>query len=159
MHPSRHCARVCRWRASRSRARSPQMHQPCRPRKAVALPFAWHKSSSGAFVSRLSLIYGFCSSSRDFTLSFLRTPPHDDALALWLTFGSADTWYRNLHPTGFMPCTAHTFSLRGRPSTPRTGNRQAGLAGGPLEAMVGPHWLRPPGYVAHLPWQWLPCPP
>jgi hypothetical protein len=60
------------------------------------------------------LISGFCSSSRDFTLSFLRTPPHDDALALWLTFGSADTWYRDLHPTGFMPCTAHTFDITGK---------------------------------------------
>ena len=35
------------------------------------------------------------------------TPPRDDALALWLTFGSADTWYRDLHPAGFVPCTAH----------------------------------------------------
>ena len=35
------------------------------------------------------LISGFCSSPRDFALVFLRTPPRNDALALWLTFGSA----------------------------------------------------------------------
>ena len=22
-------------------------------------------------------------------------------------------WYRDLHPTGFVPCTAHTFDMRG----------------------------------------------
>jgi len=57
-------------------------------------------------VSRL--ISGFCSSPRDFALDFLQTPPRDDALALWLTFGSAKTWYRDFHPTSFVPCTAHT---------------------------------------------------
>ncbi len=44
-----------------------------------------------------------------------RTPPHGDALALWLTFGSANTWCQDFHPTGFVPCTAHTFKLRGSP--------------------------------------------
>ena len=61
----------------------------------------------------LRLISGFCSSSRDFTLGFLRTPPRGDALALWLTFGSANTWCQDFHPTGFMPCTAHTFEFSG----------------------------------------------
>ena len=48
-----------------------------------------------------------------FALDFLPTPPHDDAVVLWLTFGSADTWYRDSHPAGFVPCTAHTFELSG----------------------------------------------
>jgi len=38
------------------------------------------------------LISGFCSSPRRFGLDFLQTPPHDDALALLLAFGSAKTW-------------------------------------------------------------------
>jgi len=38
------------------------------------------------------LISGFCSSPRSFGLGFLQTPPHDDALALLLAFGSAKTW-------------------------------------------------------------------
>lgn len=60
------------------------------------------------------LISGFCSSPHDFALDFLPTPPRDDAVALWLTFGSADTWYRDFHPAGFVPCTAHTFEFTGR---------------------------------------------
>jgi hypothetical protein len=34
---------------------------------------------------------GSCTSPRIFGLGFLQTPPHDDALALLLTFGSANT--------------------------------------------------------------------
>jgi hypothetical protein len=36
-------------------------------------------------------ISGFCSSPRSFGLSFLQTPPRDDALALLLAFGFAIT--------------------------------------------------------------------
>jgi hypothetical protein len=82
MHPSRHCARVCRWRAWWSRAHWPQMHH-------ASYPVSVRRPAS-------------------FALSFLRTPPRDDAPALWLTFGSADTWCRDSHPAGFVPCTAHT---------------------------------------------------
>jgi len=89
MHPSQHCAWVCRWRASRSRARSPRMHHASYP---------------------VSVRRPAC-----FALSFLPTPPRDDAVALWLTFGSAYTWYWDFHPAGFVPCTAHTFELS-RPS-------------------------------------------
>ena len=60
------------------------------------------------------LISGFCSSPRDFVLGARSTPPCDDALALRLTFGSADTWYRDLHPAEFVPCTAHAFEFTGR---------------------------------------------
>ena len=38
------------------------------------------------------LISDSCSSSRSFGLGFLQTPPRDDALALLLAFGSANTW-------------------------------------------------------------------
>ena len=54
------------------------------------------------------LISSSCSSPRRFGLGFLQTSPHDDALALFLTFGSANTWCRDLHPTSFVPCPAHT---------------------------------------------------
>ena len=43
------------------------------------------------------LILSSCSSPRDFALSFLQTPPHGNALALSLTFGSANTWLEDLH--------------------------------------------------------------
>ena len=59
------------------------------------------------------LVSGFCSSPRDFALDFLQTPPRGDALALRLTFGSAYTWYRDLHPTRFLPCPAHTLEFSG----------------------------------------------
>ena len=54
------------------------------------------------------LVSSSCSSPRNFALDFLQTPPRDDALALSLTFGSAITWYRDLHPTSLVPCPAHT---------------------------------------------------
>src|SRR5919106_3693161 len=56
------------------------------------------------------LLSSSCSSPRSFGLSFLQTPPRDDALALLLTFGSANTWYRDSHPTRLVPCPAHTFN-------------------------------------------------
>ena len=54
----------------------------------------------------------YCLSPRSFGLDFLQTPPRDDALALLLTFGSANTWYRDLHPTRFVPCPPHTPAIR-----------------------------------------------
>ena len=51
---------------------------------------------------------GSCTSPRAFGLSFLRTPPRDDALALLLAFGSSYTWHRDLHPTSSVLCPAHT---------------------------------------------------
>jgi len=52
---------------------------------------------------------GSCTSPRAFGLGFLQTPPHDDALALLLAFGSSYTWRRDLHPTSSVPCLAHTY--------------------------------------------------
>ena len=57
------------------------------------------------------LISGSCSSPRAFGLGFLQTPSHDDALALLLTFGSAITWFGDLHPVSSVPCPAHTSSI------------------------------------------------
>jgi hypothetical protein len=53
------------------------------------------------------------TSPRAFGLGFLQTPPHDDALALLLTFGSANTWYEDFHLASSVPCPAHTRRLRG----------------------------------------------
>ncbi len=48
---------------------------PCRPpRRETRLLFASHKQSSGLFVYGLSLISGFCSSSRDFALGLPTAP-------------------------------------------------------------------------------------
>src|SRR3990172_5912156 len=54
------------------------------------------------------LISGFCSSPRIFGLGFLQTPPRGDALALLLTFDSANIWFRDFHPISYGPCPAHT---------------------------------------------------
>src|SRR5207249_1288328 len=44
----------------------------------------------------------------------LQTPPHDDALALLLAFGSSFTWLGDFHPDSSVPCLARTFALSGR---------------------------------------------
>src|SRR6266849_5292899 len=41
---------------------------------------------------------GSCSSPRTFAPRFLQTPPHGDALALCLSFGSTPTWTGDFHP-------------------------------------------------------------
>ena len=46
--------------------------------------------------------------ARAFGLGFLQTPPRDDALALLLTLGSANTWCEDLHLASSVPCPAHT---------------------------------------------------
>lgn len=56
------------------------------------------------------LISSSCSSSHNFGLDFLQTPPHDDALVLFLAFGSANTWQEDLHLSSSVPCPAHTPS-------------------------------------------------
>jgi hypothetical protein len=55
---------------------------------------------------------GSCTSPRIFGLDFLQTSPHDDALALLLTFGSANTWCEDFHLTSYVPCLAHTVQIR-----------------------------------------------
>ena len=39
--------------------------------------------------------------------------PSDDALALFLTFGSANTWYGDFHPASYVSCLAHTPEVSG----------------------------------------------
>jgi hypothetical protein len=56
--------------------------------------------------SRLTFPNCLCDSER-----MMLTLPRN-TLALRLTFGSTHTWCRDLHPTGFVTCTAHTFKLR-----------------------------------------------
>ena len=51
---------------------------------------------------------GSCTSPCIFGLGFLQTPPRDGALALLLSFGSANTWCGDFHPTSYVPCLAHT---------------------------------------------------
>src|ERR1035437_6450915 len=80
------------------------------------------------------LISGFSSSPRDFALGFLCTPPRDDALALWLTFGSTYTWCRDFHPTGFVPCTAHIGIGRSLAAPPsHTTGHTGHVSGGSLK--------------------------
>ena len=57
------------------------------------------------------LLSGSCSSPRTFGLDFLQTPPRDDALALFLTFGSAYAWCEDFHLASYAPCPAHTPKL------------------------------------------------
>jgi len=59
------------------------------------------------------LISSSCSSPRRFGLGFLQTSPRDNALALLLTFGSANTWWEDFHLPSFVPCPAHTSELSG----------------------------------------------
>ncbi len=64
------------------------------------------------------LLSGSCSSPRTFGLGFLQTSPRDDALALLLAFGSANTWHGDFHPVSSVPCLAHTLTLTGAVKRP-----------------------------------------
>jgi hypothetical protein len=44
------------------------------------------------------LLAGSCPSPRTFVPRGLQTPPHGDALALPLSFGSTHTWTGDFHP-------------------------------------------------------------
>ena len=46
-------------------------------------------------------------------------PPRDGTLALLLTLGSANTWYRDLHPISYVPCPAHTRASAAEPHRTR----------------------------------------
>jgi hypothetical protein len=54
---------------------------------------------------------GACASPRTCGWGFLQTPPRDNALALLLAFGSADTWHGGLHPVSSVPCLTHTLGI------------------------------------------------
>ena len=59
------------------------------------------------------LLSGSSSSPCMFGLGFLLTPSRDDALALLLAFGSANTWREGLHFASSVPCPAHTTGFSG----------------------------------------------
>src|SRR3989304_1902582 len=66
------------------------------------------------------LLSGFCPSPRSFGFGFLQTPPHGDALAVSLAFGSAKTRLSDFHRHSSVPCPAHTSVVkRARPLLPR----------------------------------------
>src|SRR5215510_14697596 len=60
------------------------------------------------------LLSGSCSSPRTFAPRFLQTPPHGDALALRLSFGSTFTWTGDSHP----PAVRHARHKRLRDKLP-----------------------------------------
>ena len=74
---------------------------------------------------------GSCMSPRAFGLGFLQTPPRDDALALLLAFGSANTWREDFHLASSVPCPAHTVASAARLCRVR------------LDAMVRHDWIFP----------------
>lgn len=77
---------------------------------------------------------GSRTSPRAFGMGFLQTPPHDDALALLLAFGSSYTWHRDSHPTRSVPCLARTCVFNGaKPAS------EAPLAERPVQGMVRRH--------------------
>ena len=59
------------------------------------------------------LLAGSCASPRPCGLGFPQTSPRDDACALLLAFGSANTWHGDFHPVSSVPCLAHTPKLSG----------------------------------------------
>jgi len=63
-------------------------------------------------------VSGSCASPRTFGWGFLQTSPRDDALALLLAFGSANTWHGDFHPVSSVPCLAHTPKLTGAVKRP-----------------------------------------
>src|SRR3989338_8969279 len=71
---------------------------------------------------------GSCTSPRTFGLGFLQTPPHDDALALLLAFGSSYTWLGVLHPDSSAPCPAPTTGFRRAPLAPRPSASRCSVA-------------------------------
>jgi len=67
------------------------------------------------------LLSSSCSSPRSFGFSFLQTPPHGDALAVLLAFGSAKTWLPDFHRHSYVPCPAHTLPFAATENCPQHG--------------------------------------
>jgi hypothetical protein len=104
----------CRWRTSRSCARSSRVYHTSYPVSAVVLYQHYVRTSlfactAVAIVAKAHRPASLeCPDAELVEVGFLQTPPHDDALALLLTLGSANTWYGDLHPISYVPCLAHT---------------------------------------------------
>jgi hypothetical protein len=67
-------------------------------------------SGSRAHASRVvpPLLAGSWASPRTCGWGCLQTSPRDDALALLLAVGAANTWHGDFHPVSSGPCLAHT---------------------------------------------------
>jgi len=67
------------------------------------------------------LLSGSCSSPRTCAPRFLQTPPHGDALALRLSFGSTFTWTGDSHPLAVRHArhTRPAITRRGQNATVR----------------------------------------
>ena len=66
------------------------------------------------------LVSGSHASPLTFAPRVLQTPPHDDALALPLSFGSTHTWTADFHPQA-RQCARHTRKLSGAAAVCRVG--------------------------------------
>ena len=115
------------------------------------------------------LLSGSCSSSRAFGLGFLQTPPRDDALALLLAFGSANTWREDFHLTSSVPCPAHTardelnpvldFSSNGLFPSANHRAREQFLSVRALQLNSGTPGIRGPATASVAPLLCVPCIP
>ena len=97
----------CRWRTSRSRARSSRVYHTSYP-VSVRRPASLD-----------------CLDTELVEVDFLQTPPHDDALVLLLTLGSANIWCKVFHLASYVPCLAHTLNCAARLFCVRTSERLA----------------------------------
>jgi hypothetical protein len=71
---------------------------------------AWSRAHSSRVVP--PLLSGSWASPRTCGLGCLQTSPRDDALALLLAFGAANTGHGDFHPVSSGPCLAHTLGIR-----------------------------------------------
>jgi hypothetical protein len=102
------------------------------------------------------LVSGSGSSPRTFAPRFLQPPPHGDALALRLSFGSTSAWTGDSHPQARTTCTAHTPAVSRRPTAPSRIQSRPQTGSGRLQPVVswclawhhGPH-TKGRGYDAY----------
>jgi hypothetical protein len=99
------------------------------------------------------LVSGSCSSPRTFAPRCLQTPPHGDALALRLSFGSTSTWTGDSHPRALrharhtrlrdklQPAPKLPYSAPPETATNRCKGRRS--SNGRLSAS-SPSWTAPP---------------
>src|SRR5712692_5003961 len=87
---------------------------------------------------------GSCSSPRTFAPRFLQTPPHGDALALRLSFGSTSAWTGDFHPRALRharhtrrrsPAAAKTWPFGFIPIRKRAAVRCSGQVSSPVSVV------------------------
>jgi hypothetical protein len=109
-------------------ARAPDLQNASQPQRegfAVTCPLAPDASR---------LLSDFCSSPRSFGFGHRKTPPRDDALAVSLAFGSANTWLPDFHRHRYVPCPAHTSAVS---RVPLAARRPRGVVGWQGTAVIG----------------------